>query len=154
MIPFDPQILEQCYALGIASYPEEACGMISGKVSDVDHLAQVHSMKNVMNDYHKKDPDMYPRTNRNAYMMDPLEQLKVERDLKKRKFRIKIIFHTHPDVGAYFSEKDREEALWNGEPRYPDIHYLVCGIKNGRRDGAILARFNPNTRNFEITRID
>ena len=84
MIPFDPQILEQCYALGIASYPEEACGMISGKVSNVYHLSQVHSMKNVMNDYHEKDPEMYPRTNRNAYMIDPLEQLKLERDLKKK----------------------------------------------------------------------
>ncbi len=154
MIPFNPHILKKCYKLGCAAYPEEACGMISGKVDIDNHLDQVHSMKNVMNDYHAENPDLYPRTNRNAYMIDPLQQIKLERDLKKQQCRVKIIFHTHPDVGAYFSDKDKEDALWNGEPRHPDLHYLVCGIKNGNRDGAVLVMFNLKTKNFDITRID
>ena len=154
MIPFNPQILEQCYALGKAVYPEEACGLISGKVEKDFHLNQVHSMKNVMDEYHKKNPQLYPRTNRNGYMIDPLQQIKLERALKKQLSQIKIIFHTHPDVGAYFSDKDKEDALWNGEPRHPDFQYLVCGIKKGRPDGAILVKFNLKTKNFDVTRID
>ena len=153
MIPISREILEQCYIYGIAAYPEEACGMISGKM-DEDQLEKIHPMKNVMDHYHAQDPEMYPRTNRNAYMIEPIEQVKLERALKKQQRHIKIIFHSHPDVGAYFSDKDKADALWNGEPRQPGIHYLVCGIKNKKRDGAILASYNLDTKDFDITRID
>ena len=53
------------------------------------------------------------------------------------------------DVGAYFSEKDTEDALWNGHPRYPGVFYLVCGILKGKQDGAILAEFNQEAKGFD-----
>ncbi|MBF0280696.1 MAG: Mov34/MPN/PAD-1 family protein [SAR324 cluster bacterium] len=153
MIAISREILDQCYSYGIEAYPEEACGMISGKIED-DQLEEVHPMKNLMDQYHAQDPELYPRNNRNAYMIEPIEQVKLERGLKKRQRRIKIIFHSHPDVGAYFSDKDKSDALWNGEPRQPNIQYLVCGIKNKQRDGAILATYSSEKKDFDVTRID
>ena len=150
----NPEILDQCYTYGMEAYPEEACGMISGKIEEEHHLEAVHPMKNMMDHYHAQDPEAYPRTNRNAYMIEPIEQVKLERKLKKQQRCLKIIYHTHPDVGAYFSSKDKADALWNGDPRQPGLQYLVCGITNKKPDGAILASYNPETKDFDITRID
>lgn len=154
MISISREILEQCYAHGMEAYPEEACGLISGNAEEDCHLDEVHPMKNVMDDYHMQDPHTYPRNNRNAYMMDPLAQMKLEKSLKKQHRRVRVIYHSHPDVGAYFSDKDKAEALWHGEPRLPGVHYLVCGIKQKQKDGAILANFNSETKDFDIMIID
>ena len=59
--------------------------------------------------------------------------------------------HSHPDVGAYFSPEDRERALWAGRPVHPGIVYLVCGIKSGEPDGAILATFNESSGEYDVT---
>ncbi len=155
MLTIDRQILDQCYAFGTETYPEEACGVISGSKDEQGHLEAIHPMKNRMDEYHEKDPERFPRTNRNAYMIDPLEFNKLQRSLKKQEQQIKVIYHTHPDVGAYFSEKDRKDALLdNGDPRQPGVQYLVCGITNKQKDGAILATYNPNTKDFDVTRIE
>lgn len=154
MLSITPEILEKCYQFGIEAYPEEACGMISGSKSDRIALDAIHPMKNMMNLYHEQDPERFPRTNKNAYMIDPLEQMKLERALKKQGQCIKVIYHSHPDVGAYFSDKDRADALWEGEPRFPGVHFLVCGIKDKKRDGAILVSFNDETKDFDITPLD
>ena len=53
-IPVD--ILEKCHSEGVAAYPEEACGFISGTSSDPDLLDAVWPMQNIMNDLHEKDP--------------------------------------------------------------------------------------------------
>ena len=153
MLEINQKILEQCYQHGLEAYPEEACGLISGSKENEGHLSEVHRMKNVMDEYHAKDPQLYPRTNKNAYTIDPREQMKLERCLKKEGKRVKIIYHSHPDVGAYFSETDHADALWNGDPRYPGISYLICGISKEALDGAILVTFNSTTGTFDITKI-
>ncbi len=146
-------LLQQCFAHGLKCYPDEACGFISGLRDQPDSWIAVYRMLNIMNTLHEKDPEEYPRTNRDGYLIDPLSQLKLERELKVRGAAIKIIYHSHPDVGAYFSEKDREDALWNGRPRYPGVGFLVCGITKGHPDGAILAEFNADTSLFDISHI-
>ena len=45
----------------------------------------------LMNELHEKDPAQYPRTARDGYVIDPLEQLKLERSLKKEGEEIKVI---------------------------------------------------------------
>ena len=147
------KILHECHAHGVEAYPEETCGFILGNRDDPDSLETVLPMRNIMNELHEEDPEQYPRTARDGYMIDPREQMKLERSLKKEGKEIKVIYHSHPDVGAYFSEKDKEDALWNGKARYPGITFLVCATTNGKPDGAILADFNENTEDFEITTI-
>ena len=80
-IPQD--ILAKCHAQGVAAYPEEACGFITGSRDDPDLLETVWPMQNMMNELHEKGPLQYPRTAREGYLIDPLEQLKLERSLKK-----------------------------------------------------------------------
>ena len=110
-------------------------------------------MENIMNRLHEQDPDSFPRNASDGYMIAPSSQLKLERILKLRGETILIIYHSHPDVGAYFSKKDEEDALWNGRPRYPGVMFLVCGINKGKPNGAILADFNEDTGKFECISI-
>ena len=143
------ELLRECFAHAQECYPEEACGFITGNSGENGSFTTVHRMENIMNRLHKQDPDSYPRNARDGYMIDPYSQLKLERKLKQRGEAIHVIYHSHPDVGAYFSEKDEEDALWNGRPRYPGVRFLVCGISKGQPDGAIFADFNEETGSFE-----
>lgn len=147
-------ILEKCYQHGALAYPEEACGFISGKTTEEDHMAEVHPMQNMMNACHAQDPQKYPRTNRNAYLIDPLAQMRLEKTLAQKQRCIRVIYHSHPEAGAYFSAQDESDALWNGQPRMGGVHYLVFGIKQHQPNGAILAIFNPKTERFVLLLLD
>jgi len=146
-------ILEQCYAHGIDTYPKEACGLISGPIDQEELLLKVHRISNVMDEYHALNPKQYPRTNSDGYMIDPEEYIKLEDRLTQQDQKIKVVYHTHVNTNARFSKIDKKLALWNGEPSYPDIYYLVCGINNRQPAGAILAVFNPTTKDFDIVQI-
>lgn len=147
-------ILEKCYHQGALAYPEETCGFISGKMTEENHMDAVHPMPNMMNACHEQDPQKYPRTNRNAYLIDPLAQMRLEQTLAQKQHCIRVIYHSHPEAGAYFSAQDESDALWNGQPRLRGVHYLVCGIKQHQPNGAILATFNPNTEKFDLFPLD
>lgn len=142
------QILAQCHAHGVEAYPEESCGFIVGKLDDTESLETVYPMRNIMNELHKEDPEQYPRTGRDGYMIDPREHMKLERSLKKAGKQIKVIYHSHPDVGAYFSEKDKEDALWNGNARYPGITFFGLRDESGESRGCDSGRFQYYYKRF------
>ena len=147
------ELLRACFALGLQGYPEEVCGVLAGPESDPLRLTAVYPVKNILNRLHAEDPVRYPRTAAEGYVLDPKEHMLLERKLSQAGQTIRVIFHSHVDVGAYFSEEDTRRGLWDGEPLFPGVAYLVCGIKERRPDGAILARFDAGTRNFTETRI-
>ncbi len=146
------ELLNRCFRQGIECYPEEACGLLSGP-EEGDGLSGFHPFPNELGRLHAEDPEKYPRGPREGYYLDPLAFLKLDRELRAAGQRIKVIFHSHPDVGAYFSEEDRDKALWAGRPVQPGIGYLVCGIEQGRPGGAILATFNEASGSFDITEV-
>src|SRR5207244_1878269 len=70
--------------------------------------------RNVQDQMHARDPITFSRTARNAYYMDPIDALKLNR-LADEGFAFAVIYHSHPNAGAYFSETDRGQALIRGE---------------------------------------
>jgi proteasome lid subunit RPN8/RPN11 len=78
------------------------------------------------------DPVHFPRTSREAYLMDAKEQLRLHRDLEANDGVIVAVWHSHIEVGAYFSEKDRRDAIIDGQPAVPGAEYLVFGVQAGR----------------------
>ena len=147
-----PHLLRQCFAHGAVCYPEEGCGLLTGPQAEAEPT-DFQPIENRLNALHEQDPERYPRTAKDGYYLDPLAYLKAERAAREQRQAIKVIFHSHPDVGAYFSEEDRKQAMWGELPVYPGMVYLVCGIKNGQPDGAILAMFNEDTGQFDQVRI-
>ena len=149
MIGIPKEMLARCYAHGAETYPHEACGVLSGPAGDPAALTGFHPLENTLGKLHAEDPGRYPRTPEEGYVLDPLAYMKLEKALTAEGKAIRVIYHTHVEVGAYFSEEDVKQATWDGNPILPGIVYLVCGIKQHQPDGAILAAFNEQTKAFD-----
>ena len=64
---------------------------------------------------------------------------------------MKILYHSHLDVGAYFSETDASAATMGGsEPAY-DLAYLVTSVRSGKVDDHRLFVWDQATRAFVET---
>ena len=109
-------------------YPDECCGMVIGNRDDPASVTRVRRCRNVQDEYHEKDPERYPRKSKTAYLIDPMELLKIDRELRAKNEAIRVIYHSHIDVAAYFSEEDVRRALMFGEPIYPEADYLVLSV--------------------------
>jgi glutamate-1-semialdehyde 2,1-aminomutase len=127
-----------------AEYPNECCGVILTRGTERRLLA----CRNVQDQMHARDPITFPRTARNAYYMDPIDALKLNR-LVDEGFEFSVIYHSHPNAGAYFSETDRAQALIRGEPAYPGAAYVVVSVIGREVKSLAAFRFNHASGAFE-----
>ncbi len=84
---------------------------------------------------HANDPARYLRDARRAYCFGKRDIVALQKSLGGGT-PAKIIYHSHIDVGAYFSLADQEGALFDGEPAYP-VEHVVVDI---RADGTCTAK--------------
>jgi proteasome lid subunit RPN8/RPN11 len=64
--------------------------------------------------------------------MDPREQLRLLEALDAEGGAVVAVWHSHVEVGAYFSAKDRADAVVDGVQLVPGAEYLVFGVRGGR----------------------
>jgi [CysO sulfur-carrier protein]-S-L-cysteine hydrolase len=119
----------QIAAQAQAEYPGECCGVILERASAPPHRVLM-PCRNVQNELHAKDPERHPRDARTAYFIDPKDLLAIGRR-EAQGYGVSVIYHSHIDAGAYFSATDKQNALINGEPAYPDAIYVVMSVMNG-----------------------
>lgn len=129
-----PKNLEQIVSWVESAYPEEGCGLILQKP---DGAYEVMCCENLANKYHEVDPKTYPRSARTFYMINPIEFVRAER----RGDRVAVVFHSHADVGDYFSDEDvagatlpRFEQDAPLEPAHPGTDFLVISVRDGVAD--------------------
>lgn len=125
---YDPAVIARLASLCEADPVREVCGFLVRRGGAVD----VVQVENVADRYHARDPAAFPRTSRDGYLMDPREQLRVHEALAATGGEIVAVWHSHVEVGAYFSAKDRADALVDGSPVLPDAEYLVLGVRGER----------------------
>jgi glutamate-1-semialdehyde 2,1-aminomutase len=128
----------------IREYPNECCGVVLARGDE----RRLVACRNIQNDKHAADPARFPRDARTAYFMDPADLARMNR-LEREGFNLGVVYHSHPNAGAYFSETDRQQALMDGEPAYPDVVYLVVSVVGTAVEGAAAYRWNPDARDFE-----
>ncbi|MBK5436179.1 molybdopterin-synthase adenylyltransferase MoeB [Pseudomonas sp. TH32] len=124
-----PSALEQIYAHADRSYPEECCGFVFADGS-------VYLGSNIQNELHRKNPEMYSRSAANGYTFSVADTLMMNKAFRSDN-PVVVIYHSHPDVGAYFSDEDQDKALFMGEPIYP-VSYLVVDVRHGKTQGSKL----------------
>jgi [CysO sulfur-carrier protein]-S-L-cysteine hydrolase len=118
--------LTQMIADGRRGYPNDACGLVFESPTGI----RVEPIENVVDRYHAKDPERFQRTSRTAYLMDPRKQLVALEQAEAGGERLVAVYHSHADVGSYFSEEDRAQALSaGGEPLLSGVEYLVLSIR-------------------------
>lgn len=138
-------LLREVYLHARAAFPYECCGWLTGRRGGdaVDRIRRAH------NAY---APDAHPtasdRTAETAYVIEGEELLELDRSIDSDQ-PARIIYHSHPNGRAYFSETDRRVALdpWGAGPLYP-VQQLVVGITAERVVEAKLFGWSPEEGAF------
>ncbi|MGE3538970.1 MAG: Mov34/MPN/PAD-1 family protein [Candidatus Tectimicrobiota bacterium] len=146
----DASVLAEIYAHAQATYPEECCGFLIGSC-DTSAADEVRRCVNEQNRYHALDPERFPRTARTAYYLGGKDLRFLAESLDAAR-PVKIIYHSHVDVGAYFSAEDIRAALGRepdatAEPLYP-VDYIVIDVQADRVGGAKMFRWDTTHKAF------
>jgi proteasome lid subunit RPN8/RPN11 len=130
--PIPRSVLDAIYAHAREGYPDEVCGFIIG-----DNEAR--RCENRQNALHAEDPVAFPRNATTAYNIGAKDLFFLDRSQRSDR-PVRVIYHSHVEVGAYFSDEDVRAATSEGELLYP-VDYLVVDVrKDGVRE-AKLFRF-------------
>lgn len=135
------------------AYPHEGCGFVFAFEDEL----RVLPTKNRAQQLHEIDPERYPRGGNDWFEPDMKPWLRSAREGGQPV----VIFHSHPDVGAYFSEGDRESAVVIDESgqlveRNPGVHHVVVSVRDpGKADGAKMFTWDETERAFvEVASFD
>jgi proteasome lid subunit RPN8/RPN11 len=125
MIKINPEAWEAMVAHAQATFPDECCGVMVGKI-DGDQK-QVTTAIALENAYKGKQEDRYE--------IRPEDLLAADKNARAQGLDLIGIFHSHPDCNAYFSKTDLENSC-------PWYSFVVLSIKGGKFDHA--NSFLPN----------
>lgn len=137
--------LEDCH-------PDEGCGLILAPAGRLTSPHRYRPCQNAQNELHAQDPDLHPRTARNAFAIPPNELLAIDRELRERNEKILAICHSHPDADVYFSEEDHRRAVVDGNPLHPDTFQVVVSVRGGRAEEFGVFAWSPREKNYRIIR--
>ena len=129
-----------------ADYPAEACGVLLVRPGAVEER-RLRACRNIQDELHAKDPGRFPRTARTAYYIAHEDLLDIGRR-EGEGFEVRVIYHSHVDAGAYFSETDRRQAVVGGDPAYPGAVYVVTSVVRGAVDAVAAFRWDVARRDF------
>ena len=115
-----PGLLEQLIEHSKKCYPQEGCGLIAGSGSPPAGL-QFIPVANV-------------KPSSSEYEMDPVELIRVLRDVRNTGQQLVAIFHSHPFSPAQPSKRDIERAY------YPEAAHLIVSLAEPERPQAAAFR--------------
>src|SRR5271157_1253622 len=113
-----------------ADYPNECCGIFLGKANgEAKQVTEVVALKNLRHDPSRAQEllpvdDAGRETERNRFLIDPLDQLRVEKDARARGLEVLGYYHSHPDHPARPSNYDCEHA-------WPWLSYIIVSVVGG-----------------------
>ncbi len=131
MLKLQKDHYEQIVAHGLEGKPLEICGLLVGvQNGDETRVLEVH----------RTDSEDKSEL---TYTVNPLQQLKIERDATKRGLQIVGIYHTHPATIPYPSKTDVARAHWGDtdDLLFPGYSYLIVSLRDPE---------NPEPRSFKI----
>ena len=103
--------MEAIEAHGSAGYPDEICGLMLGN----DHVVtDVRRARNII-----------VERSRDHYEIDPLDQIRIQREADAAGLDVIGYYHSHPDHPAQASRFDTERA-WAG------YVYVIVSIEKGK----------------------
>jgi len=140
-----PDALALMYAHARRDYPNECCGIVFGP-KDAPVADRAVACANIQNQLHAEDPATHTRDARTAYNLGAGDMFKLQKSLRGDA-PAKIVYHSHVDVGAYFSATDQAAAQMEGEPTYP-VEYVVIDVRADSVGGAAQFAWDPASRKY------
>jgi proteasome lid subunit RPN8/RPN11 len=110
VLTIDAAILDAIVAHARRDHPDEACGVVAGKIAS-DRPERLIEMDNV-------------ERSSTFYRFDSMEQLRVWREMDDRDEEPVVIYHSHTATEAYPS---RTDVSYAGEP---GAHYLLVSTRD------------------------
>lgn len=116
----------------LEAVPEECCGLVLGAAGGsgaegVGRFRRVYRCRNVMDRMHQDDPKAFPRSNHDAFYIDPRELWQAAREAERADEAVTAVYHSHVGARAYFSAMDRAYATQPGFP-FPDADHVVVSV--------------------------
>jgi [CysO sulfur-carrier protein]-S-L-cysteine hydrolase len=133
---------------------EESCGLLLGPATDALLADEIIPMENRANKLHRLDPETYPRTGRMYFDIDPLKFQRAVTNGETSGRPVKVLYHSHLDVGAYFSDTDAQAATMGGEAPAYDLAYLVTSVRAGIVDDRKLFIWDETAKKFVETNLE
>jgi proteasome lid subunit RPN8/RPN11 len=127
---------------------EESCGLLVGPAGDGLLVDGIVPMQNRAKQLHELDPDAYPRTARTYFDIDPLKFERAIENGEAAERPVKVLYHSHLDVGAYFSDTDAAAAKMGGDAPAYELAYLVTSVRAGVVDDHKLFVWDAGARVF------
>ena len=98
-------------------------------MASAKQVGEIVPLKNLRNDPARAQEllpvdDPGRETERNRFLIDPLDQLRVEKEARGRGLEVLGYYHSHPDHPARPSNYDREHA-------WPWYSYVIVSVERG-----------------------
>jgi len=125
-----PSQLESVRQHASQDYPSECCGVLLGNANgEAKQVTEVVALKNLRHDP-ARSQELLPvddpgrETDRNRFLIDPLDQLRAEKGARERGLDVLGYYHSHPDHPARPSVYDRDHA-------WPWYSYVIIAVEQG-----------------------
>ena len=140
-----PAALAAVYREARAAFPAECCGWLTGP-PDGDAVDAIRPAVNAQDV--AEHPTASERTAETAYVFNSADLLDLNAGLDGDT-PARVIYHSHPNGRAYFSDTDRTVATspWGDGPAYP-VQQLVVGIDAERVVEAALFGWDDDAGGF------
>jgi len=103
------EIIEEMKEHALQEFPNECCGMLSGKEDLIDGISRCTNQ----------------RSSPTEFSVSPPELFQFFRSLRKQGRDFLGIYHSHPEGNPAPSRRDEEEF------NYPDASYWIVSLNNG-----------------------
>jgi proteasome lid subunit RPN8/RPN11 len=123
-------------------YPAECCGLLAGPAGELGRVDAALPFDNLADRYHEGDPGAFPRTSREAYVMNGARVLDAMARAEAAGRPVKALYHSHCDRGAYFSAEDERRAREEGA-LLREVAWLVTSARGGGVDDHRLFVYDP-----------
>ena len=146
-------VLDEMKAHAIAAYPSECCGYVTGPVAEPSLLDASERADNEADKYHKLDPITFPRTSKDYFKINELKAGKVFDKGAAAGRPVKVIYHSHPNVGAYFSAEDAATFASENTLMWP-CAFIVLASRADHVAEVKLHVHVPGTNSFRESKLD
>jgi proteasome lid subunit RPN8/RPN11 len=128
-------------------YPSESCGFLFGPTAVPDLVDEAARETNEADKYHRLDPERFPRTSRTYFKINELRAARTFDAADGAGRPVKVIYHSHCDAGAYFSQEDAATFAADGQLTWP-CAFLVVSVVAGHVRERRLWVHSPGTNEF------
>jgi proteasome lid subunit RPN8/RPN11 len=130
------------------TYPKEAVGVIIGP-QELPHQDRVIACDNALDELHKIDPERYPLDTASGFAVNPQRLLLIDAEIRAKGWRVKLIYHSHPEGDTALSDADRKSALdFEGAPLHPNVEYMIVAVEKSAVVGHAFYRWDSAKKGF------